>query len=208
MTAGQRHAMIECLISLAGYAGARRAFQGSAPGWRRERTPRQITAHHEAAHAIVSALLGMGVAHLDVLERLDLHRIGVCVRTHLPGEDVPMERLAERLDVRSELDYRSASKWCYLMAPSHDWRGALGVARELRRRTRGLVDAHWYRVTALAAELERRGTMSASEIAPFLPPPMIAAPSLAKSEELAEQNEPPVHEPELSAKEVLDLPVR
>ena len=56
MTAAAAHVIAgleaSVVVYLAGNAAERQALQGSAPGWRRWRTPEQLRALHEAGHAI------------------------------------------------------------------------------------------------------------------------------------------------------------
>ena len=166
MTEGERWAADEVIGALAGPAAARRCLRGGGTGWRRVRSAASILAHHEAGHAIAAAAAGLCPIHLDLVETLG--RGGVCVRVR-PGVEISPEYLQERLAERPEYDHRRAVTLCALLARAPGWRATLRVARKLRRQAEALVDAHWLHVTALAAELERRGVMSRQEIEGFLP---------------------------------------
>lgn len=172
MTEAERWAADEVIGALAGPAAARRCLHGGEPGWRRVRSTASIVAHHEAGHAIAAAFAGFCPIHLDLVETLG--RGGVCVRAR-PGVEVPPDRLREWLAVRAENDYRRATTLCTLLAGASGWRAVLHVTRQLQRQAEALVDAHWLHVTALAAELERRGEMNRQEIEGFLPRTTYAA---------------------------------
>jgi hypothetical protein len=166
MTEAERWAADEIICALAGPAAARRCLHGGEPGWRSVRSTASIVAHHEAGHGIAAAVVGFCPIHLDLVETLG--RSGVCVRAR-PGAEVSPECLQERLAERLESDHRRAVKLCVLLARTPEWRATLRVVRTLRRQAEALVDAHWLHVTALAAELERRGVLSRQEIEGFLP---------------------------------------
>ena len=55
------------VVYLAGNAAERRALQGSAPGWRRWRTPEKLRALHEAGHAIAQWVRGDCVWKLSII---------------------------------------------------------------------------------------------------------------------------------------------
>ncbi|MBZ5586749.1 MAG: hypothetical protein LAQ30_32095, partial [Acidobacteriia bacterium] len=55
------------VVYLAGNAAERRALQGSAPGWRRWRTPEELRAIHEAGHAIAQWARGDFVWKLSIM---------------------------------------------------------------------------------------------------------------------------------------------
>jgi hypothetical protein len=153
------------LILLAGSLAARRALRGAEPGWRRFRTDLEVMAHHEAGHATVAALLGRGVVYIDVFNRADLRRGGVCLHSSDPFRELSKDDLEKP----SDSDYTQAVRLASLLAPEPGWLATLRTLHELKRRTEALIEANWRKVTALAYELGRRGSMGGKEIAPYLP---------------------------------------
>lgn len=165
MTAGVIYGETEVMIALAGLIAERRSLRGVEPGWRRFRTALEVKAYHEAGHATAAALLGQGVAYIDVISRPDLGRGGICLHSCDPSNALSATDLEKPYDS----DHAQAVRLAFLLAPESGWRAALRTVHELRTRTESLIEANWSHVTALAGELERRGSMDGEEIAPYLP---------------------------------------
>ncbi len=166
------------LISLAGRAAERRCRQGGGPGWRRLRSSAEVKAHHEAGHAVFAAVLrDDDVLHLDIVERLDLGRGGICVHAK-HGSHVTREEVLANTETKQPGDCRSAILLCSLLAPGSGWRATLRVARLLRDEADRLTNLHWLSIAELGAELARRGEMGQQEIERFLPRTTSAADSM------------------------------
>jgi hypothetical protein len=113
----------------------------------------------------MAAVLGWGVAHIDVMDRPDLGRGGLCLRSR-----DPFKALSEDdLEKPSDSDYTQAVRLASLLAPQPGWRATLRTVRDLTRRTEVLVEGSWIYISVLAGELERRGSMDGKEIAEYLP---------------------------------------
>ncbi|MDR3719754.1 MAG: hypothetical protein P4K98_13225 [Bryobacteraceae bacterium] len=165
------------LISLAGRAAERRCRQGGEPGWRRFRSIAEVKAHHEAGHAVIAAVLwNDAVLYLDIIERPDLDRGGICVHAK-PGSQLTREEVLANCETKLPGDYRTALLLCSLLAPGSGWQATLRVARLLRTEADRLTNVHWLRIAELGAELARCGEMGQHEIERFLPRTMGAADS-------------------------------
>jgi hypothetical protein len=106
-------------------------------------------AHHEAGHAVFAAVLrGDDVLHLDIIERPDLDRGGICVHARHGSQSTRGEVLAST-ETKQPGDYRSAILLCSLLAPGSGWRATLRVARLLRAEA-DRVTNYWRHIAALA----------------------------------------------------------
>lgn len=156
------------VVYLAGNAAERRALQGSAPGWRRWRTPEELRALHEAGHATAQWARGDCVWKLSIIENKNV-RIGKSgflggyssagITPEPPG---PIE-----LPARMDCDLRRAARTCQMLSlwePPYGWRGAVRVGHRMRARTRDLVDRHWYLIEVLAGELVRHQELNQAQI--------------------------------------------
>lgn len=158
------------VISLAGKCAERRAKQGSGPGWKRLRTPAELVAHHEAAHAVVARALGNVVYEISTVPQMDVecgrgHHVGGFCRygeSPEPAPSGPGEHVWES-------DRRTAAKYCMILgAKPMSWRSALRLAKQIKARTRDLVEAHWRTITMLADVLAFKPEVGQAEIARML----------------------------------------
>lgn len=156
------------VVYLAGNAAERRALQGSAPGWRRWRTPDEMRALHEAGHAIAQWARGDCVWKLSIIVDKNV-RIGKSgylggyssagITPEPPG---PIEPPAHM-----DCDLRRAAHTCQMLSlwePPYGWRGAVRVGQRLRARTRDLIHQHWHLIEALASELVRHQELNRAQI--------------------------------------------
>jgi len=196
VTAETAHVIVDLeasvVVYLAGNAAERRALQGSAPGWRRWRTPEELRAFHEAGHAIAQWARGDCVWKLSIIvdKNVRVGKFGYLggyssagITPEPPG---PIE-LPPRLDC----DLRRAARTCQMLSlwePPYGWRGAVRVGHRLRERTRELVDQHWHLIEALGGELARRQELDQAQIdailkraAPMPGPALCASEGLAAS---------------------------
>ncbi len=175
---GRALAERRAVIALAGPAAERRAHQGSEPGWRRYRTPAELLAHHEAAHAVIAAALGNEVVELSIRPSPDVRAgrkgavRGYCVHRSRPARanelqpDPSTASAVKNPPLECDSDARTAVVMASLLAPgTPDWRQVLRCVRMLRAKARRLVDLHWSEIQKLAFVLEQRGVMGEAEIA-------------------------------------------
>jgi len=168
------------LIFLAGRAAERRCVRGGGPGWKRVRSFEEIRAYHEAGHAVFAAVLrNDAVLHLDITNRVDLGRGGICVHGK-PASGYTREQALAGCERRLPSDYKTAIPLCSLLAAGSGWRGTLHVVRVLCAAADRITDMYWWHIAALGAELARRGEVSQEEIESFLPRTMDAATSADK----------------------------
>ncbi|HTX35410.1 MAG TPA: hypothetical protein VME43_10320 [Bryobacteraceae bacterium] len=162
----------DVVFHLAGNAAARRALQGSEPGWRRLRSGDELRAFHEAGHAVAIWAAGGHPWWLSIVadETVRIGKTGfeggVCWGGGSPLPPGPCPRPA-----RAESDLRKAAGVCLalcLFEGAFGWRPALRIARRLRASTRALVENHWWRVVVLADELMRRRVLDHEAIAKLL----------------------------------------
>lgn len=145
------------VVCLAGNAAERRALQGSAPGWRRWRTPEEMRAHHEAGHAIAEVARGCYPWKLSIIANKSV-RIGKSgfLGGYSSAGITPEPPGPIKLPARMDCDLRQAARACQMLSlcePPYGWRGAVRAAHRLQARTRDLVEQHWHLIAALAAEL-------------------------------------------------------
>ncbi len=156
------------VVYLAGNAAERRALQGSAPGWRRWRTPEELRALHEAGHAIAQWARGDCVWKLSIIIGKNV-RIGKSgfLGGYSSAGITPLPPGPIELPARMECDLRQGARVCQMLSlweSPYGWRGALRVARRLQARTRDLIEQHWYLVEMLAGELVRRQELDREQI--------------------------------------------
>ena len=178
------------VVHLAGKAAERRALQGSAPGWRRWRTPEELLAHHEAGHAIAQWARGDFVWKLSIIadKSVRVGNLGYLAGFSSAGVTLAPPGPIE-FPARVDCDLRNAASDCMMLSlcePPYGWRGAVRVAHRLRARTRELVDQHWHLIEALGGELVRRQELDQAQIEAILTrtAPM-PGPALCASEGLA-----------------------
>src|SRR5262249_22150224 len=142
----------DVVVTLAGKAAERRALQRDPEGWLRVRTPAEVIALHEAAHAVLARALGHVVYELSVVPRPSVpvgqtFLAGVCRHGEQPQDiSLPKDRFSNL-----ETDSRRAAQYCMLLASQPmSWSSALKTARKLRDRARRLVDQHWLTISILA----------------------------------------------------------
>lgn len=161
------------VVHLAGKAAERRALQGSAPGWRRWRTPEELRAHHEAGHAIAQWARGDFVWKLSIMVDKNTrvgksgYLAGFSSAGVTPAPPGPIE-----FPARVDCDLRNAAGDCMMLSlcePPYGWRGAVRAAHRLRARTRDLVEQHWPLIAALAGELVRHQELDRAQIEAILP---------------------------------------
>ncbi len=152
-------------ISLAGNIAMERATRGSGPGWRRLRSDKELTAFHEAGHAVVATATEFFVQRVYVVQSPEPRMpLGVCVSTFVPDYQ-------PRSDVQTPVlrDTKIAGGLCWALggdAPT--WKSALAVYRAFRGKVRQMVDQHWLAIIDLAEEIERRGDLNRAEVAGIL----------------------------------------
>ena len=160
------------VVYLAGNAAERRALQGSAPGWRRWRTPEELRAIHEAGHAIAQWARGDFVWKLSIMvdKNVRVGKSGYMGGFSSAGiTPEPPGRI--EFPARVDCDLRNAASDCMrlsLCEPPYGWRGAVRVAHRLQARTRDLIEQHWLLVELLAGELVRRQELNQAQIEAIL----------------------------------------
>ena len=132
------------VVYLAGNAAERRALQGSAPGWRRWRTPEELRVLHEAGHAIAQWARGDCVWKLSIIvdKNVRIGKSGFLGGYSCAGI-TPLPPGPVELPARMECDLRQAARVCQTLSlcePPYGWRGAVRVAHRLKARTRDLIE--------------------------------------------------------------------
>ena len=161
----------EVLIALAGKAAEWRSRRPDSDGFRfRVRSERHRKALHEAGHCIVGAVRTRHVYAVTIKEDRSIkvgasfeggHAIMGCLEK--PIKRAETEPKPERL----ESDEQTAARYCMLLAPRIEWRGALRLMRALRDEARSIIARYWPAVVALAEALLRSETMEQEEIRKF-----------------------------------------
>jgi hypothetical protein len=158
------------IISLAGKAAERRARHGDADGfalWIRSR--RHLTALHESAHAAAAIALKRRVYSATVVEDSGVkvgngHMGGIVWTGSAPKAPPLPEQKPERL----ESDEKKAARLSMLLSNDMRWRGALRTMRELREKSRIIVDHNWVSIVAFAEVLMKSETIGQEEAEHFL----------------------------------------
>jgi len=160
------------VVYLAGNAAERRALQGSAPGWRRWRTPEELRALHEAGHAIAQWARGDCVWKLSIIVDKNI-RIGKSgyLGGYSSAGTTPEPPGPIELPARMDCDLRQAARGCQMLSlcePPYGWRGAVRVAHRLQTRTRNLIEQHWHLIEVLGGELVRHQELNQVQIEAIL----------------------------------------
>ena len=176
MTPGAAHVIAgfeaSVVVYLAGKAAERRALQGSAPGWRRWRTPEELRAHHEAGHAIAEVARGCYPWKLSIIVAKNV-RIGKsgCLGGYSSAGITPEPPAAIKLPAQMDCDLRLAARACQMLSlcePPYGWRGAVRVVHRLQARTGDFVEQHWHLIALLAGELVRHQELGQAQIEAIL----------------------------------------
>jgi hypothetical protein len=154
------------IVSLAGKVAARRALQGGESGWVRHRRPAELTAIHESAHAVVATLLGSVVFRVYLVDPASGRRISGACEYGIASEQPAVEPSDDELETDNRQAARAAMALTLTLGESDlpTWRLALREFRECRAKTVELVEAHWRRIEELGWQIERRGSLSGSEV--------------------------------------------
>jgi len=159
----------DVVVAFAGKAAERRAKQRDHAGWLRMRSPDELTALHEAGHAIAARIVGRTVLELSVIPQPAVP-VG---RTYLAGfckhGDAPDENPVEEHFCHLETDSKRAAQLCMILSdPMMSWKPALRTARELRERARTLVEMHWRIISILGGALAFHKHLRQDEIGSIL----------------------------------------
>jgi hypothetical protein len=162
--------IIGVIVSLAGDAAERRARQRDADGFQLWiRSAAHARAIHEAGHAAVAVALGLKVysatIEIDRTVRVGSGRLGGFVVTGSAPTALP---IVEKRPERIESDGEQMATMCTLLTAGRDWRGALRIMRQLRERSREIVDRNWTTIIAFAEELMNRETLTQAQAETFL----------------------------------------
>lgn len=167
-------------ITLAGGLAAQRAQQGSAPGWRRPRSLRELVAFHEGGHAVVAAAVAFHVhrVYLVAAESGVAGISGACVSS--PSPEDPLNGAEPQHPRDLVCDRRKAAEICIEIArvdslllgitPDGEplWKRALGYYRRAKDAARAIIEDHWYALIDLAEELQRSGDMKRADVVAIL----------------------------------------
>lgn len=176
----RKRAEIEVMIALSGPIGERMAVAGSEPGFKRRRTAEELTAHHEASHLCMAAACGRHcysgtiVPDRSVRIQKTSYSGGFAQYGALPVQSDESRRITASRTWH-ETDFRTAARYCQLLAGRTDWRATLAVLRRLNAQTTRLIESNWLFVVMLAGELLRQKTLDQAAIERILKPTATAA---------------------------------
>lgn len=156
-------------VTLAGDLAMRRALQGSAPGWRRLRSGKELTAFHEAGHAVVAEAIGFHVHRVFIVPAVTGSSVfgGACTSTFDP-KCLHESKGEPALDRSLPSDRQTAARLCLALCATPSWKSALQQYRIWKANVRALVERHWFAITGLAEELQRRGDLNRADLAGIL----------------------------------------
>jgi hypothetical protein len=160
------------VVALAGKAAERRANKRDAAGFRPYWERVDLFAIHESGHVCAAIALGQCAQSVTIDKgecRNQVFTDGTNSRGFAvlgpPASPESASPEMGRTEGRSgqETDERAAAGMAYVLSTT-GWRGALVIIHEMRTRADILIDGEWQKVTSLAAELRRRGTLNRREI--------------------------------------------
>jgi hypothetical protein len=143
------------IVCLAGYEGARRSKQGSAPGWFRFRSKTEVTAWHEGAHAVCANACGLTVYSASIIPRGEYMFKNTLVLAKGWCEIMRPKCIPDPPDGREEHELQTAARLCHLLAGEGDWKTTTRKLRQMRARTRDLVNQNARLIGDIAFELQR-----------------------------------------------------
>jgi ATP-dependent Zn protease len=158
-TDAQRFGFEQGVLYLAGPAAQKRARRGSAPGWVRNRSPRELVAFHEAGHCVVAAALSQIVFSVSIVP--DAESGGRCNTGG--SEEAGLKEPKAGIH-----DHTAAVGYAYLLLsdglPGPGWRSVLAMVRRMRRQAEEIIEANWLYVIAVAEALQRNKELDRSQI--------------------------------------------
>jgi len=154
------------LVTFAGDAAAKRCLVGGSPGWRRHRTPVEVTAFHESGHAVLALIVGFTVYGASIVPREDVTEEGAVSLTN-GRVQYGLQSSPSAGPPRIVRDSTDAIRLCADLMGKREWPAVLRLARTLRKRSEELVADHWRAITAVANRLLQSRELNQAEIAEF-----------------------------------------